>query len=66
MNPMMFLCDPQRNTACNKALCFEHGGPCGLTDDPAFALRDLFGRPAKAVTQEDAEKERSNDRHRNS
>lgn len=51
----MFLCDPQRNTACNKALCFEHGGPCGLTDDPAFALRDLFGQPVKAVTQEENE-----------
>lgn len=45
----LYVCDPARNTACSKALCFEHGGPCGATDDVRFALRDFFGRPVEIV-----------------
>lgn len=44
-----YVCDPARNTACSKALCFEHGGPCGTTDDVRFALRDFLGAPVEIV-----------------
>ena len=48
-----YLCDPSRNAACSKALCFEHGGPCGATDRPEYAVRDLFGRPVRLLENED-------------
>lgn len=51
-----YVCDPQRNTDCGKALCFENGGPCGTTDRPEFALRDLTGRPVEIVEEENANK----------
>lgn len=51
-----YVCDPARNTACGKALCFERGGPCGTTDDVRFALRDFLGAPVEIV-DEDFEKE---------
>lgn len=54
-----YLCDPERNTACAKALCFEHSGPCGTTDDVRFALRDLTGCPVELV-DEDFGKEEDN------
>lgn len=44
-----YVCDPQRNTDCGKALCFEHGGPCGTTSDVRCALRDLLGRPVEIM-----------------
>ena len=47
-----YLCDPDRNTACDKALCFERGGPCGVTDDVRFALRDLTGCPVQIVDED--------------
>ena len=47
-----YLCDPARNTACAKALCFETGGPCGTTDDVRFALRDFLGDPVEIVDEE--------------
>ena len=47
-----YLCDPERNTACAKALCFERGGPCGTTDDVRCALRDLTGAPVELVDEE--------------
>ena len=46
-----YLCDPARNTDCTKALCFLHGGPCGLTNDVHFAMRDLTGRPVEIVEE---------------
>lgn len=46
-----YLCDPNRNTACGKALCFENGGPCGTTDDIRCALRDFLGRPVEIVEE---------------
>ena len=46
-----YLCDPERNTACAKALCFEHGGPCGVTTDVCHALRDLTGQPVEIVEE---------------
>lgn len=46
-----YVCDPQRNTACGKALCFENGGPCGTTDDVRCALRDLTGQPVEIVEE---------------
>lgn len=46
-----YLCDPARNPTCTKALCFEHGGPCGTTDDVRCALRDLTGRPVEVVEE---------------
>lgn len=49
MNSKTYLCDPARNAACTKLLCFEHGGPCGTTDDVRCALRDLTGLPVEIV-----------------
>lgn len=49
-----YVCDPQRNTACGKDLCFERGGPCGTTDDVRCALRDLTGQPVE-IEEEDSE-----------
>ena len=46
-----YLCDPARNTGCGKALCFERGGPCGVTDDVRCAMRDLLGRPVEVIAQ---------------
>lgn len=51
-----YLCDPARNTACGKALCFERGGLCGTTDDVRCAMRDLTGLPLELV-DEDFDKE---------
>lgn len=52
-----FVCDPARNDACPKTLCFENGGPCGATTNVSFALRDLLGRPVEIIEEEtDAEK----------
>lgn len=50
-----YLCDPAKNTACNKGLCFERGGPCGTTDDVRCALRDLLGRPVEIIREGDNE-----------
>ena len=50
-----YVCDPKRNTACTKGLCFENGGPCGTTDNVRFALRDLFGCPMEIIEQENKE-----------
>lgn len=47
-----YVCDPQRNTACSKALCFENGGPCGITDDVRAALVDLTGLPVQIVDED--------------
>lgn len=49
-----YVCDPARNTECGKALCFERGGPCGVTSDVRCAMRDIFGRPVEIV-EDDAE-----------
>ena len=49
-----YVCDPTRNTACSKELCFERGGPCETTGDVRFALRDLLGRPVE-IEENDAE-----------
>lgn len=46
-----YVCDPQRNTACGKALCFERGGPCGTTDRPEYAMRDLTGQPVEIMEE---------------
>lgn len=54
--PKTWICDPERNTACGKLLCFERGGPCGVTDDVRFALRDLTGLPLELV-DDDFDKE---------
>ena len=48
-----YVCDPARNTACGKTLCFEHGGPCGTTDDVRCALRDLTGQPVEILEEGD-------------
>ena len=47
----MYVCDPARNTACAKDLCFERGGPCGVTSDVRCALRDLFGMPVPILKE---------------
>ena len=54
-----YVCDPARNTACTKGLCFENGGPCGITDNVRYALRDLFGDPVEIINQTPEE----NDEH---
>lgn len=48
-----YVCDPARNPECGKTLCFERGGPCGVTDDVRCALRDLTGQPVKIVEEGD-------------
>ena len=55
-----YVCDPARNTACGKALCFERGGPCGTTDDVRCALRDLFGQPVEII-EDNFGKDENND-----
>ena len=52
-----YLCDPARNPTCTKILCFEHGGPCGTTDDVRCALRDLTGLPVEIVPELPADKQ---------
>ena len=47
----LYVCDPARNAACDKALCFERGGPCGVTDDVCCAMRDLTGRPVEIIEE---------------
>ena len=47
-----YLCDPAKNTVCSKALCFETGGPCGVTEDVRFALRDFLGVPVEIVDED--------------
>ena len=47
-----YLCDPQKNPTCSKALCFENGGPCGTTEDVRAALRDLTGCPVEIVDED--------------
>ena len=44
-----YLCDPAKNAGCGKALCFERGGPCGVTDDVRAAMRDLLGRSVEII-----------------
>ena len=56
-----YVCDPARNAACGKELCFERGGPCGVTDDVQAAMRDLLGRPVEII--EEAKNDGENDRH---
>lgn len=46
-----YVCDPARNAACDKALCFERGGPCGVTDDVRAAMRDLLDRPVEIIEE---------------
>ena len=48
-----YVCDPARNADCCKTLCFEHGGPCGTTDDVRCALRDLTGQPVEILEEGD-------------
>ena len=48
-----YVCDPQRNAACSKTLCFERGGPCGTTDDVRCAMRDLTGQPVEILEEGD-------------
>ncbi len=52
MKRKTYVCDPVRNTACGKTLCFEHGGPCGTTNDVRCALRDLTGQPVEIIEEE--------------
>ena len=47
----LYVCDPERNTTCSKLLCFECGGPCGVTDDVRAAMRDLLGRPVEIIEE---------------
>lgn len=39
----LYECDPVLNTECKKTQCFEHGGDCHRTSNPAFS------RDAKSV-----------------
>jgi len=54
-----YVCDPARNAVCDKALCFERGGPCGTTGDVRAAMRDFFGLPVEIV-EEDFDDEKHN------
>lgn len=57
----LYVCDPARNAVCDKALCFERGGPCGVTDDVRAAMRDLLRRPVEII--EEAKANGENDGH---
>jgi len=35
--PKTYLCDPRKNTRCNKAMCFLNGGPCQETTREEYA-----------------------------
>lgn len=52
----LYVCDPARNTTCSKLLCFERGGPCGVTDDVRAAMRDLLGRPVEIMEDKNDDK----------
>ena len=58
---MTFMCDPKKNTQCRSPLCFEHGGPCGATERPEYAVRDLFGRPVRLIENEQSKMKGEND-----
>ena len=60
MNKTYYLCYPARNKDCSKELCFERGGPCGMTSDVRAALRDLTGQPIKIIEEE---RDGKDDRH---
>lgn len=35
--PKTHLCDPRKNTRCNKTMCFLNGGPCQETTREEYA-----------------------------
>lgn len=39
----LYRCDPDRNTACRKTMCFRRGGRCRATRKPECAARDDDG-----------------------
>lgn len=50
--PILFFCDPIKNTQCPKTMCFKNGGPCEATLDRKYALCDESGNP---IVDEDFE-----------
>lgn len=48
---IMYMCDPSKNTACSKRMCFENPerkDPCRSTRDPKYAVLDENGKPIVA------------------
>ena len=37
----LYLCDPEKNTECNKKSCFINGGPCNKTSNINFAAQPV-------------------------
>ena len=40
MEPL-YPCDPEKNVACNKLMCFKNGGPCSMTFNPEYAIIEV-------------------------
>ena len=46
---VLYICDPEKNTECDKIKCYAHGGPCHCTMDKELAKKDNYGRPIPAL-----------------
>lgn len=56
----LFMCDPNKNTACNKSGCFINGGPCNKTRHMKFAKDPskvilVIPTDAKTIDKEDSD-----------
>ena len=38
---VLYTCDPEKNTACSKRMCFLNDGPCKATRDLTFAKQPV-------------------------
>lgn len=36
----LFWCDPEKNTECTKECCHINGGPCWLTTNKEYAVKE--------------------------
>ena len=47
-----YICDPGVNTECQKRSCFLYGGPCELTSNAIYGLKDENGQPIEVDPRE--------------
>ena len=45
MNKKWYICEPDLNKECRKTRCFIYGGPCDMTSNPEYGLKDGKGNP---------------------
>ena len=43
--PILYRCDPEKNTECRKVSCCRSGGPCEATKKADCAAMDGNGQP---------------------